>query len=51
MVDAFHENVRITRWSEFYMSVESNSRLLWFCITTNSDWLKKTRATFSTNQK
>ncbi len=23
------------------MSVESNSRLLWFCITAISDWLKK----------
>ena len=25
------------------------SRLLWFCITTFCDWLKATRATFSTN--
>ena len=35
----------------FHLSVERNSHLLWFCITALSDRLKKTRATFSANQK
>ena len=36
----------------FQLSVESNSRLLWFCFTLPCDWLTdKTRGTFSANEK
>ena len=28
-------------YSRFHLSVESKLHLLWFCITTLSDWLKK----------
>ena len=37
--------------SAFQLSVESNSRLVWFCLTTLYDWSKGTHATFSANQK
>ena len=36
--------------SDFHLSVKSNLHLLWSCIPTLSDWLKKF-ATFLTNQK
>ena len=33
--------LKITILSGFQLSVESNSHLLWFCVTTLSDWFKK----------
>ena len=35
----------------FYLSVKSNLRLLWLCITTLNYWLKNISFIFSTNQK
>jgi len=41
------KNLLIRNPSDVHFSVESN----WFGLTTLYDWLKKTRATLSTNQK